>query len=679
MIGLDPNTGDLRTWTFEADGGYGEGTCTRDGAKWIFATKPTLTDGRAMTATNILTPHQQRHVHLATGESRRSTTNRSATCRRSRSAAKARRPAAKSIGPPDRGAIMTTGHVDRSGRSYRLRLVLRTEAQSQRAGAAGRPRAAAAAGSAAGPVVETVACLSGGYRPKRWIRRMPGGGYSAPRPSIAPSQPRPVSAGPAAGWRPQAPAAAGAAAAGRVSPGRRLRPTGQLPAAAAGRPTPATGKAGSGPGGGSSQTSGPKSGSITTKGGSTIDYKGAGRRRDDGRRCERREVRRRRAGHDAGRQGGQPGRHRRGRRRAGRQRRGREVEHHPGDRPGRHGHRRRPQSGVAVGPGGAVAGKSGVAVGPGGRPPARPPPRSGQMVPSPVEAGVATGPGGAVAGKSGAAVGPGRGRRRQGQRGGRSRRGRCRQVGAAVGPGGAVAGRTRVAATPHGTYYRSAGAITGQGVYVRQGFSITTASGPGGTPGTPVRGSRPDWPPGLPGPRRAGAASPVRAATRPSRPTTTTAARPWPRGARSYVNGDAVGTTEQYAEQAEAIADTGQQAKPPEDEKWQSLGVFAMVQGEETTCVQPLPTRHQQGRGHPGQLLQHADRLGGGGGRVGGPEDAARRLDCGRPQGAGIRGWYRQPDEGRDHHARPLQQGQDPADDAGADRGSRGRAARPSP
>ena len=37
-------------------GGYGEGTCTRDGTKWLFATTATLADGRTMTATNILTP-----------------------------------------------------------------------------------------------------------------------------------------------------------------------------------------------------------------------------------------------------------------------------------------------------------------------------------------------------------------------------------------------------------------------------------------------------------------------------------------------------------------------------------------------------------------------------------------------------------------------------------------------
>jgi len=51
-----------------------------------------------------------------------------------------------------------------------------------------------------------------------------------------------------------------------------------------------------------------------------------------------------------------------------------------------------------------------------------------------------------------------------------------------------------------------------------------------------------------------------------------------------YVNGEAAGTTEQYVEQAQTIADAGQQAKPAEDEKWTALGVFAMVQGEETTA-----------------------------------------------------------------------------------------------
>ena len=54
LIGLDQETGNLRTWTFEADGGYGEGVVTRDGHKWVFETATALTDRRLMTSSNIL-------------------------------------------------------------------------------------------------------------------------------------------------------------------------------------------------------------------------------------------------------------------------------------------------------------------------------------------------------------------------------------------------------------------------------------------------------------------------------------------------------------------------------------------------------------------------------------------------------------------------------------------------
>jgi hypothetical protein len=50
---------------------------------------------------------------------------------------------------------------------------------------------------------------------------------------------------------------------------------------------------------------------------------------------------------------------------------------------------------------------------------------------------------------------------------------------------------------------------------------------------------------------------------------------------RVYNNGVDVGTSEQYAEQAITIATEGQNAKVTEKEKWTSLGVFGMVQGEE--------------------------------------------------------------------------------------------------
>jgi uncharacterized protein (TIGR02246 family) len=56
LIGHDPATGDLRTWTFEHDGGIGEGTCTRDGHRWVFENRATLADGGVVEATNILVP-----------------------------------------------------------------------------------------------------------------------------------------------------------------------------------------------------------------------------------------------------------------------------------------------------------------------------------------------------------------------------------------------------------------------------------------------------------------------------------------------------------------------------------------------------------------------------------------------------------------------------------------------
>lgn len=50
---------------------------------------------------------------------------------------------------------------------------------------------------------------------------------------------------------------------------------------------------------------------------------------------------------------------------------------------------------------------------------------------------------------------------------------------------------------------------------------------------------------------------------------------------RVYYNGDQVATAEEYANQAADLAVAGQAAKPDEKEEWQSLGVFAMVQGDE--------------------------------------------------------------------------------------------------
>jgi hypothetical protein len=53
-------------------------------------------------------------------------------------------------------------------------------------------------------------------------------------------------------------------------------------------------------------------------------------------------------------------------------------------------------------------------------------------------------------------------------------------------------------------------------------------------------------------------------------------------GETVYVNGDSVGTPVQYAEQAITMADTGRQAQATKEEEWLSLGVWTMVQGEQT-------------------------------------------------------------------------------------------------
>lgn len=55
IIGKDPSTARLRSWTFERDGGFGEANWERDGKKWIVEAAGVLTDGSTMTATNIMT------------------------------------------------------------------------------------------------------------------------------------------------------------------------------------------------------------------------------------------------------------------------------------------------------------------------------------------------------------------------------------------------------------------------------------------------------------------------------------------------------------------------------------------------------------------------------------------------------------------------------------------------
>jgi uncharacterized protein (TIGR02246 family) len=55
MIGRDGSTGQLRSWTFDPDGSFGEATWTRDGKKWALDSAGVMDNGSVLAATNILT------------------------------------------------------------------------------------------------------------------------------------------------------------------------------------------------------------------------------------------------------------------------------------------------------------------------------------------------------------------------------------------------------------------------------------------------------------------------------------------------------------------------------------------------------------------------------------------------------------------------------------------------
>jgi uncharacterized protein (TIGR02246 family) len=52
----DPRSGELRSWTFDDEGGFGDGAWDRDGKRWVIKASGVQTDGGELTATNILTP-----------------------------------------------------------------------------------------------------------------------------------------------------------------------------------------------------------------------------------------------------------------------------------------------------------------------------------------------------------------------------------------------------------------------------------------------------------------------------------------------------------------------------------------------------------------------------------------------------------------------------------------------
>ena len=55
IIGWDPIAKQIRSWVFDSDGGYGEGTWTHKGDKWFIQNSATLQDGGKATSLNIMT------------------------------------------------------------------------------------------------------------------------------------------------------------------------------------------------------------------------------------------------------------------------------------------------------------------------------------------------------------------------------------------------------------------------------------------------------------------------------------------------------------------------------------------------------------------------------------------------------------------------------------------------
>jgi hypothetical protein len=187
--------------------------------------------------------------------------------------------------------------------------------------------------------------------------------------------------------------------------------------------------------------------------------------------------------------------------------------------------------------------------------------------------GVAIGPGGAVAGGSrvGVASGPG------GTLVGGAR------WGAAVSPYGLSHYAVRSTAfAGHGTRFVAAGTLPAQGVYVRRGFVHYHTFIPSWYRAYPNAWKAAAWTTAATIWTGATWAALSSSCGYPAEPVTydygTTLVY---EGDQVYYNGEPVATAEEYSQQATRIASHGVDAKLPDSEEWTALGVFAMVQGEE--------------------------------------------------------------------------------------------------
>lgn len=229
---------------------------------------------------------------------------------------------------------------------------------------------------------------------------------------------------------------------------------------------------------------------------------------------------------------------------------------------------------ATAGPDGFAAhgSKGGIATGP-----------NGGTIAGGARGGIAAGPNGVIAGGSrgGAAVGPNGGAIAAGGRAGIA----VAPNGAVAAGGRAVAGRGFYGSGAYGTRFVASSDLRGQGAYVRNNFGYYNCFSPSWYNRYPGAWFAAGWLTG----------SVWRAATWGA--CTSYIGYPADVPPIYYNYGDnvtyddgnvyygdqQVATEADYAQQAIDYANTGAQAKPADDEKWQPLGVFALVKGDEQT------------------------------------------------------------------------------------------------
>lgn len=56
IVGWDPRAREIRSWSFDSDGSFGDGIWTESGGKWLIQSTQTLADGAAASGTFVFTP-----------------------------------------------------------------------------------------------------------------------------------------------------------------------------------------------------------------------------------------------------------------------------------------------------------------------------------------------------------------------------------------------------------------------------------------------------------------------------------------------------------------------------------------------------------------------------------------------------------------------------------------------